>query len=383
MKRAIYLDHAAATPLDDDVKKAMEPYFSHNFFNPSAIYQGAVQVSEAVNQARKSVAQILGARANEITFTSGATESNNLAIQGVAREFPEAHFVTTALEHDSVLRPLAYLQNGCSVSEVKPKPNGIVAPQMILKAVTDKTVLVSVMYANNEVGTIQPLKEIAAGLKAIRDKRQQAGNILPLYFHTDAAQAGNYLDLSVHRLGVDLMSLNGGKIYGPKQSGVLFVASHVKLQPLILGGGQEHGLRSGTENVPGIIGFAKALQITQHKKASETSRLQAIQDSTIERLKKANPSILINGSIKHRLPNNIHLTIPGYDNERLLFALDDLGLQVAAGSACSASSEEASHVLLAMGLSEVEARSSLRITMGRSTTEKDMQIFVEKLHSIL
>ncbi len=380
--KMIYLDYAAATPVDPRVLKAMEPYFAEKFYNPSAIYLAAEAVHYDLENARKSVAQLLGARPSEIIFTAGGTEANNLAIKGVAQAFPGSHLVTTALEHDSILAPVGFLvDNGWTSTEVKPKADGVVDPAAIAKAVSDKTVLVSVMYANNEVGTIQPIKHIAQELETIRKGRQKAGNKLPLYLHTDACQAGNYLDLHVHRLGVDLMTLNGGKIYGPKQSGVLFAASHVQIKPLIHGGGQERGLRSGTENVAGAIGFATALELATAMRSPETKRLKKLQSHFLHLLQDSlvKKGVFVNGSLKQRLPNNVHLTIPGVDNERLLFALDEAGIQVAAGSACSASSEEPSHVLKAMGLSDAEARGSLRFTLGRGTTESDIRRTVETL----
>jgi len=235
------------------------------------------------------------------------------------------------------------------------------------------------MYANNEVGTIQPLRRIAAMLAVVREERRKSGNALPLYFHTDACQAANYLDLHVSRLGVDLMTLNGGKIYGPKQSGVLYVSAKVRLQPIIRGGGQERNYRSGTENVAGCIGFAKALQLAQAIRQEEGERLSALQKLAFDRISEKLPEAVVHGSLKHRLPNNIHLTLPGQDNERLLVELDERGILAAAGSACSASADEPSHVLCAMGLSDADAQSSLRITMGRETTEVDIDALVSTL----
>ncbi len=384
--KKIYLDYAAATPVDERVFAAMKPYFVDKFYNPSAMYLAAEAVHDDLENARKSVAGLLGARPSEIIFTAGGTEANNLAIKGVAQAFPGSHVVTTALEHDSVLSPASFLAaNGWTSAEVKPKADGVVDPAAIARAMTDKTVLVSVMYANNEVGTVQPIKHISQQLEVIRQNRKKAGNKLPLYLHTDACQAANYLDLHVHRLGVDLMTLNGGKIYGPKQSGVLFVASHVKLEPLIHGGGQERGLRSGTENVAGAIGFIKALEIAITMRQTETDRLKELQSHFLHLLKDSplTGRVLVNGSLKQRLPNNVHVTIGGTDNERLLFALDEAGIQAAAGSACSASNEESSHVLKAIGLSDGEARSSLRFTMGRGTTENEIRRTVETLAKIV
>lgn len=384
MKQAIYLDHAAATPLDKRALAAMQPYLTTEFYNPSAIYLAAKKVSQAIDTARSAVAQELGARPGEIIFTSGGTEANNLALQGVAHAFPGSHIVTTALEHESVLKPVHYLaQHGWMMSEVTPMADGRVRSESVKDAITDKTVLVSVMYANNEVGTIQPIKNIALQIAEIRKQRRSDRNTLPLYLHTDAAQAGNYLDLSVHRLGVDLMTLNGGKLYGPKQSGVLYVHSQVQLDPVMFGGGQENGLRSGTENMAGIVGFAESLHEARRRRVSETKRLRILQNECIDLITKLLPKAIINGSLKYRLPNNVHITLPGQDNERLLFALDDAGIQAAAGSACSASNEEASHVLLAMGLSEADARASLRFSMGRSTTAADIRKTIKTLKKLV
>jgi cysteine desulfurase len=239
------------------------------------------------------------------------------------------------------------------------------------------------MYANNEVGSVQPIKQIAATLETIRQNRKKSGNTTPLYLHTDAAQAANYLDLHVHRLGVDLMTVNGGKIYGPKQSGALFVRSGIVLEPLLYGGGQEQGKRSGTENVAAFIGFAKALELASEQRHKESERLQELQAYCIQQLENDIPNIVINGSIKRRLPNNVHLTVSGTDNERLLYGLEDKGVICAAGSACSASKEEASHVLLAMGISENDARSSLRLSFGRQTTKRDIEKFIECLKAVI
>lgn len=379
MPAPVYLDYAAATPLDERVRNAMEPYWSERFYNPSATYLAAKAVRQEVEKARAAIAQIVGVRPAEIIFTAGGTEANNLALRGVAARFPEAHLVTTALEHDSVRVPLQQLP----VTEVAPEASGVVDAARVIDAVTAQTVLVSVMYANNEIGTIQPIKEIAQGLERLREVRRAEGNTLPLYFHTDACQAANYLDLHVHRLGVDLMTLNGGKIYGPKQSGVLAAASHVQLAPQVLGGGQELNRRSGTENVPAIIGLAAALETAAAIRAAEVKRLQSLQKIFFDELEQRAPEVRINGSRKQRLPNNVHVTFPGADNERLLFALDEMGVQAAAGSACSASHEEASHVLHALGLSDEEARASLRFTMGRGTTEADVRRAVQALAKLV
>lgn len=363
-----YFDYAAATPVSDAVLAAMQPYYVKAFYNPSALYLAAQEVKQAVVTARTAVARELGCKASEIIFTAGGTESDNLAIRGVMEQFPASNCVVSAIEHDAVLAPA-----GCYESRLAAvKPDGRIDMDYLKDLIDDKTVLVSIMHANNEIGTIQPLHDIANLLKRIRAERKAAGNTLPLYFHTDACQAANHLPLLVSSLGVDLMTLNGGKIYGPKQSGILFVKTGVQLEPQILGGGQERGLRSGTENVPAVIGFAAALAETSDVRTAEAERLRGLQKLFVDAVSKKQPEIIINGSLTHRLPNNVHLTIPGTDNERLMMELDERGIMVATGSACSASSDEPSHVLTAIGLSEPEARSSLRITFGRQTTEADV-----------
>lgn len=367
-KVPIYLDHAAATPLDPRALAAMQPYLTDSFYNPSATYQAAREVRKALETARAGVAHWFGARPSEVIFTAGGTEANNLAILGVAQSYPGSHLVSTAIEHDSVLQPLAGLAaGGWTYDLALPTVDGLIGPASLTKLVNDQTVLISVGYANNEIGTVQPIRRLGQAVGAIRTDRRRRGVKRPLYLHTDACQAANYFDLHASRLGVDLMTINGGKIYGPKQSGALYVKAGVQLAPLILGGGQEHGLRSGTENVSAVVGLAKALELAQVRRHEEAHRLQQLQQQFIIALRQRLPEAVINGSLKHRLPNNVHLTIPGQDNERLLIQLDENGVQAAAGSACSASDEEPSHVLRALGLDDSAARASLRFTMGRSS----------------
>jgi cysteine desulfurase len=371
--KPIYLDYAAATPMDDAAVAAMQPYLQDNFYNPSAVYQSARKVRKDVEEARGMVADVLGAKDQEIFFTAGGTEANNLTIHGVMHNYPKAHIVATAIEHESVLEPIHQYDN----SIVKVKPSGLVDPKEILKAIKDTTVLVSVIYANNEIGTIEPIKEIAKIITEARKNRILKGNSLPLYLHTDAAQAANYLDLHVSRLGVDMMTINGGKIYGPKQSGCLYVKSLVNLHPLILGGGQESSLRSGTENVAAIKSFATMLQKVQIERHDEATRLQQIREKIIATLLQEKVEFKVNGTLKQRLPNNLNLSFPSVDGERLLMELDSNGVMIATGSACTASNDEPSHVLLAIGLSQSEASGSIRITLGRPTTEKEAVIAVK------
>jgi cysteine desulfurase len=374
MSEPIYLDYAAATPLDGRVLSAMQPYFTDRFYNPSATYLAAKGVAAELAEARGRVARRLGAKPAEIIFTAGGTEANNLAIRGVLAQYPDASVVVSGIEHDSVIAPAS--QHSCRL--VKVLADGSIDLSSLEAAIDDTTVLVSVMYANNEVGTIQPLKDIAAVIR--RKRMERSGqNALPLYFHSDACQAGNYLDLHVSRLGVDMMTLNGGKLYGPKQSGALYVSASVQLWPLILGGGQERGLRSGTENIAGAVGFAKALDIAADMRTAETKRLQALQGYFFAEISQQLPAAVVNGSRKKRLPNNLHITLPGTDNERLLMQLEQAGILAAAGSACSASDEEPSHVLRAMGISDADTQASLRLTMGRGTNQAQLDMLLAAL----
>jgi len=373
----VYLDYAAATPVDPVVIEAMRPFLTDSFYNPSATYSAALAVKKSVAEARSKVAHWLGARSSEIIFTAGGTEANNLAVHGVMRQFPAGNIVVSAIEHESVLAPA----RDYDCREAAVRPDGRLDVDDLRRKIDDKTVLVSIIYANNEIGTIQPVREAAKLIDEIR--RQRAPGAPPLYLHTDACQAANYLDLHAARLGVDLMTINGGKIYGPKQSGALYVKAGLKLQPLIDGGGQERGLRSGTENVASIIGLAAALDLAQLGRHEEAKRLQNLQQDFFKLLEKQIPSAQLNGSKKYSLPNNIHLTIPGRDNERLLIQLDEAGIMAAAGSACSASNEEPSHVLRAIGLTDSEARASLRLTMGRSTDEAAVKRCLQVLTEVL
>lgn len=375
MVKQIYLDYAAATPVEARVLKAMAPYWSRKFYNPSATYLTAKSVAADLAQARKRIAAPLGVRASEIVFTAGGTEANNLAINGVMASFPRGNLVVSSIEHHSVLRPAGLYKS----RSVMVRTDGIIDLADLKKKIDDQTVLVSIMYANNEIGTIQPIRKIASMITTIRDDRLKKGDLLPIYLHSDACQAAAYLDLHVSKLGVDLMTINGGKIYGSKQSGVLMVKAGITLKPQILGGGQERGLRGGTENVATAVGLAEALDIVQTRRQDEARRLKQLQDLFISELSKHIPQAIVNGSTKNRLPNNIHITLPGRDNERLIMQLDEMGIMCAEGSACSASDEEPSHVLKAIGLSDADAKSSLRFSTGVSTTETDIRRTIQAL----
>lgn len=373
------MDYASATPMDPSVLHAMMPYFGDDFYNPSTTHSAGLKIRKDVETARSLVAHWLGAHSSEIVFVAGGTESNNLAIHGTMRHYPGSNAVTAATEHDSVLVPARRYE----CRETRVHKDGRVDLDDLSSKIDDKTVLVSIGYANNEIGTVQPIPDISRLLDEVRAKRRASENELPLYFHTDACQAANYLDLHVARLGVDMMTLDGSKIYGPKQSGCLYVKRGVVLQPLIDGGHQELGLRGGTENIAGNIGFAKALDFVQKIRRDETERMQKLQQNFLNALEETFPHMTINGSRKYRLPNNVHLTFPGQDNERLLIELDEAGIFAAAGSACNASDAGVSHVLEAIGLSETEARASIRFAMGRNTTAEEVSQTVRTLHKLI
>lgn len=375
MKKSIYLDYAAATPMDPKVAAAIKPYLSDYFYNPSATYLAAKKVKKDLENARAKIAANLGAKSSEVIFTAGATEANNLAVTGVMNKFKDSEVLVSAIEHESVIAPASAFKN----HQVRVTSEGVVDLPTLERLISGRTVLVSVMMVNNELGTVQPLREIGLLVKKIRDSRAKTGNSLPIYLHTDAAQAGNFFDLKVSRLGVDLMSINGSKIYGPKQSGALFVKTGTDLAPLIVGGGQEFGLRSGTENVAGAIGLATAFDIVQAQHHQERQRLEKILSIFATRLQKNIPLSVINGSLEYLAPHILNVEFPGYDNERLMMELDEAGVQVATGSACSASSDKPSHVLSAIGLSKKSAQSSLRFSIGRYTGLDDISQTVKLL----
>ena len=357
----IYFDHAAATPLDERVLAEMTPYFAREFFNPSAPYAPAVEVKRAYQNAKHRLAVCIGGQTSEILITAGATESINLMLNSI-----DGHIVTTAIEHDAVLRPAEL--RGATV--VKPTQKGIISANSIREAIRPDTELVSVALANHELGTIQPLRDIAEVVRAERQRRFEAGEMAPIWLHTDASQGAGLLDLHVSRLGVDAMTLNAGKNYGPKQVGLLWRASGVNLRPLIVGGGQERGLRSGTENVAGAVGFAAALELAQAHRQSETKRLGALRDDIQRKICAAFDDVVISGDQKRRLASHLHVSFPDVDAERLIFALEQQDVLVATGSACAANSGTRSHVLTAIGVADDVADGSLRITFGRLTDEK-------------
>ena len=376
--KKIYLDYAAGTPLAPEVTKVVEKY-TGQYHNPSAIYLSARESAEVIERSRKVIADILGAKPAEIIFTSGATEADNLAIGGVLKAHPGARVAIAASEHKAVSQA-AEAYSGLKVDIIKVDKTGLVTPAALKRAIKPKTALISIAYADSEIGTIQNFRELLPVVEEAR--RGRNAKSLPLYLHTDASQAANYLDLHVSRLGVDLLSLGGAKIYGPKSSGALYVRHNVKLEPLIYGGGQERGLRSGSEDIAAIAGLAEALKLVQSDRVRESRRLSQFKDQ-LKRGLMANKSISFNGHPKRHLPNILNFSLAGADGERLAMKLDELGLEVGTGAACSLNSDQPSPVLTAIGLKPDQANSSLRLSLGRPTTEADVAKAVKILHKVL
>lgn len=357
---SIYLDHAAATPLDPKVMAAMQPYFSEQFYNPSSPYAPAVVVRREYDAAKAKIASILGAQAGELTMTAGATESINLAFSG-----GNGHVVTTTIEHQAV-HAAAKNHDHTMVAVDK---HGRIEPGAVAKAIRPDTWLVSIGLANNEIGTVQPLSKIAEIIQAERTKRLDEGNLTPLYLHSDASQGVGQIDVNVARLGVDMLTINAAKIYGPKQVGLLYASRSVELRPQIVGGGQEQGRRSGTENVAGVIGMAVALGRADAARKTETHRLTGLRDTLQKKLSTAFPDMILSGHPKHRLAGHLHVSFPDVDAERLVFGLEARGVLVATGSACAANKGTRSHVLTAIGLEPNVADGSLRLSLGKMTDE--------------
>ncbi|MEK6939337.1 MAG: cysteine desulfurase family protein [Nanoarchaeota archaeon] len=370
----IYLDYAGAAPVRKEVRKVVARMGKY-FANPSSKHDAGNRAQWMIDGARKEIKQLLNAKENDkLIFTSSGTESINLALKGVAfaNKKKGNHIITSKIEHKAVLETCRYLeQEGFAVTYLDVDQFGRVNPKDVEKAITKKTILISIMYANNEVGTIQPIKEIAA----IARKKK-------VLFHTDACQAG-YLDLDIQRLGVDLLTLNSNKIYGPKGAGLLYVREGVKIQPLIHGGGQEFGLRSGTENVPAIAGFAKALELAQKEKQQENKRLQELRDYFLSKIMKRIPNTFLNGHPMERLLGNVHLSFEGVEAETVLPYLNQKDIFASAGSACTANEIQVSHVLKAMKVPEDLARGSIRFSLGKYTNKEDVDKVVKALAEIV
>lgn len=377
----IYLDYAAATPVDEHVLEAMLPYFSQRFANPSASYAPARQARAGVEDARTRIAHLMGAKPANIVFTAGATEANNLALAAVA---PDAHVIASAIEHESV-RACVMARGAGELLPVDAQ--GLVSADVLQAAIRPDTELVSIAYANGEIGTIQPLRELAQVVADERARRLAAGEDRPIYLHTDASQAAVLKTLNVSALGADLITVSAAKMYGPKQVGLLWVRSGIELRPLVCGGGQEAGVRSGTENVPGIIGFARAFELARELRESESKRLHGLRNWLQGQLTSAFPGAVVAGPTRdaQRLDNLLHVSFPGVLARRLVILLDQHGVFVGTGSACAASKMTVSPVLEAIGAAPEVAEGSLRITLGRETTrgqvERAAQIIIDVVNT--
>lgn len=377
----IYLDHSATTSLRRAAFEAMVPYFSEKFGNPSSLYALAQESRDGVDLARERVASVLACRASEVVFTSGGTESDNTAIKGVAAALRSNgnHIVTSAFEHHAVLHACHQLEKqGFEITYLPVNREGLIEPEAVAAAVTDRTTLVSIMYANNEVGSIQDIGAIA------RLVHQRAAELSrTIVMHTDAVQAPGWLDLSTQELGVDLLSLSGHKFHGPKGVGVLYVRRGTPLDSLLVGGGQERQRRSGTENVPGIVGLGVALELAEKEREEAGTRVQRLRDMLIEGIMERIGGAHLNGGLDRRLPGNVNISFEGIEAEPLLIGLDQHGICASSGSACSSASVEPSHVLLAVGLDADLAVGSLRLTLGHQTTEAEISRVIEVLPGVV
>jgi len=374
MKR-IYLDHAATTPTYPEVVEAMLPYFTDAFGNPSSPYSLGQEAKAAAEEARDKIAHLIGAQSEEIIFTSGGTEADNFAIKGIAyaNEHKGNHIITTSIEHNAVLEPCKFLKSqGFKVTYLPVDKSGLVDPQEIKKAITHKTILVSVMHANNEVGTIEPIVEIA---EIAKEKE--------ICFHTDAVQTVGHIPLNVDELGVDLLSMSAHKLYGPKGIGALYIRKGTRITPFMHGGGQERGRRASTENVPAIVGFGTAAEIAQREIDREVKGLVSLRDKLIQGLFERIVQIHLNGHPWQRLPNNVNVSIEFIEGESILISLDLEGIVASTGSACSSNALEPSHVLLALGLPGELTRGSVRFSLGRETTEEEVDRVLEVLPRIV
>ncbi|MBQ6510432.1 cysteine desulfurase [Candidatus Saccharibacteria bacterium] len=370
----IYLDHAAATPLSAKVKKAMEPYFADNFFNPSAPYFPAKKVRAEYDTAKDRIAHTIGAKGNDIVITAGATESINLAFTVATKKV-----LVLETEHQSVLETAKNFD--CKL--IKVDKTGLIVLNDFRKKLDGDVGLVSISLANNELGTIQPLAEISEIIRAERQNRLKNGNKTPLYFHSDASQALNLIDINVARLGVDLLTINSAKIYGPKGVGALYVAHGVKLKPITFGGGQENGLRSGTENVPSIIGFAVAAEEAKTHLNGNRKHYEKLQKIFREELKDAPIEPIFLGNKKHQLLNFCPVAFSGIDAERIIYKLEDKEIYLSTGAACAASKGEKSHVLKAIGLTDDEIAGSLRISFGALNSEEDIKTAAKEIKTAI
>ena len=373
--KKIYLDYAATTPCDKEVLEAMQPYFNKKFGNPSSVYSFAQESKKALEDAREEVASLINADNEEIIFTSGGSESNNFALKGVAYANKKKgnHIITSSIEHHAVIKPCKFLESqGFKVTYLPVDEYGLVSSKSLKEALSKETILVSIMHANNEIGTIEPIKELALVAK---EKN--------VYFHTDAVQTTGHLPVDVKELGVDLLSISAHKLYGPKGVGALYIKKGVRIIPFLQGGGQERGRRASTENIPGIVGFAKTCEMAKDRMDEEAKMQTKLRDKLISGIFDRLPEVILNGHPEERLPNNLNVSIKYIEGESLILNLDMLGISASTGSACTSGSLEASHVLLAIGRSHELAHGSLRLTVGRFTKSEDIDYLLRELPKVV
>ena len=373
--RSVYLDHSATTPVRPEVLAAMLPYFGDKFGNPSSIHSWGRQARTAVDSAREQVASIIGATASEIIFTSGGTESDNLAIRGVAKSMQTKgkHLITSQIEHHAVINTFESLaKDGYEVTYLPCDKYGLIDPDDVRKSITKDTILISIIHGHNEVGTIEPIEEIGRIAK-------EHG----ILFHSDAVQSLGKIPVKVDDMGVDLLTISSHKIYGPKGVGALYVRKGTRIRPQVTGGIHEKGLRAGTENVPGIVGFGAACALAEEEMPEESKRLQALRDMLISGILSNIPDTVLNGHPEKRLPHNVNVSVKYVEGEAMLLNMDLLGIGASSGSACTSGSLEPSHVLLAMGIPHELAHGSLRMTLGKSNTEQDIEYVLESLPPIV
>lgn len=385
MRKKIYFDHAATTPVDPEVFRAMRPWFTERFGNASSVHSFGQVAEKAVVRAREQLAGYFGSLAKEVIFTSGATESNNLALKGLVEALGSGEIITSQFEHPAILEVCKYLADrGAKVIYLPPNKDGLLTAGQIKEAISDQTILVSAMYANNEIGTIQPIAEIGAMLEKLNRVRQARGQ-KRIYFHTDATQAVAYNEMDIKKLGVDLLSLSGHKIYGPKGIGALIVRNGTPLKRIQQGGHHEQGFRAGTLNVPGIVGLGKAIELLSHKGAREkiNKRLTGLRNRLKDQIIKQVPEVVVNGTMEQRLPGNLNVTFKYAEGESILLALDDAGIAVSTGSACASGSLAPSHVLLAIGVPPELAHGSIRITLGQANSLSEVNYFLKVIVPII
>ena len=369
----IYLDNAASTKIHEDVLESMLPYLKEQYGNPSSIHRYGRLPRKAIEKARKQIASLINAEPSEILITSGGTESNNTALRGITMKNPQCQIITSLIEHDAILEPCKKLsQSGFDIDYLPVDSFGMVDPLELKNHISEKTCLVSIMFGNNEVGTIQPISEIA---KICNEKK--------ISFHTDAVQAVGKIPIDVKALNIDLLSISSHKIYGPKGVGALYIKNGISITPFILGGGQENGLRSGTENVANIVGFGKACEIAKTNLDENMFHMKKLRDQMIEKILDEIPEVTLNGHSEFRLPNNVHFTFLGVNGEDLIIKLDEFGIAASTGSACSVNTQKASHVLEAMGFSLEQITGSLRLTIGIFNDEKEIDQTVDVLKKVV